>query len=129
MPELVSDQFATSAVARAYDDFFTACSVDRAICATRDAVGISVPMGPQLAPALLLARRVKRLRPDLKIVLGGPTLTLMADSWLEALLASAPDIDAVVRFDGEEPIQHLATQIKAGQWDPRRLPTSTRRAP
>ncbi|MGO8248929.1 B12-binding domain-containing radical SAM protein [Rhizobium johnstonii] len=119
---LIEEAFDRSPVAYSYGAFFAKSGVDDAIRSTKHAVGISVPMGPQLAPALLLARRVKRLRPHLKVVVGGPVLTLMADELLKDLLNGVPEIDAVVRYDGEGPIQHLSAQLAAGAWTPGKIP-------
>ena len=54
-------------------------------------VGISVPMGPQLVPSLLLASHLKAARPQVKVVLGGPTLSLMDTTEIESLLLNPPD--------------------------------------
>ncbi|MGW4704486.1 B12-binding domain-containing radical SAM protein [Streptomyces sp. NPDC004285] len=81
-------------------------------------LGVSVPMGPQLVPALLLAEAVKRIRPDLRIVLGGPTLSLMNEDDLARLLDVHRQVDAVVRFDGEAPLLALYRQADTGDWRP-----------
>ncbi|RFU83255.1 radical SAM protein [Streptomyces triticagri] len=85
-------------------------------------IGISVPMGPQLVPALLLARRLKAQRPHVRVVLGGPALSLMVPAELDALLVDHPEVDAVVRFDGEFPLLSLARLAEAGAWEPERVP-------
>ncbi|KQX57446.1 MULTISPECIES: radical SAM protein [unclassified Streptomyces] len=81
-------------------------------------LGVSVPMGPQLVPALLLAEAVKRIRPDVRIVLGGPTLSLMNEDDLARLLEVHRQVDAVVRFDGEAPLLALYRQADSGDWRP-----------
>lgn len=85
-------------------------------------VGISVPMGPQLVPALLFALRLKEIRPTLRVVLGGPALSLMLVPELEQLLIDYPEVDAIVRFDGEFPLLSLARQAEAEDWEPERVP-------
>ncbi|MFP8883834.1 B12-binding domain-containing radical SAM protein [Streptomyces mangrovi] len=85
-------------------------------------VGISVPMGPQLLPALVLAAHLKSARPGLRCVLGGPALSLMALDDLETLLRSHRAVDCVVRFDGEAPLLSLAEQARDGAWRPDSLP-------
>lgn len=85
-------------------------------------VGISVPMGPQLVPALLLAQTFKTARPDVRIVLGGPAFSLMDPPELDELLRNHRAVDAVVRFDGEFPLLGLARQVRADEWDPGRVP-------
>ncbi|HEU4410562.1 MAG TPA: radical SAM protein [Polyangiaceae bacterium] len=109
-------------VAREYRSFFETSSLPDALSRTRRAVGISVPMGPQLGPALILARLVREVRPDLKIVLGGPTMTLMQPAVLSALLEAVPALDAVVRFEGEPALTALAGQLASGRWDPASVP-------
>lgn len=105
----------------AYTRFFEWAAPERVVGAAR-VVGISVPMGPQLVPTLLLARHLKAQRPDLRIVCGGPAFSLMALGDLEALLAATPSIDAVVRFDGETPLLALVEQQRAGHWSPAAVP-------
>ncbi|MBP5971640.1 radical SAM protein [Brasilonema sp. CT11] len=85
-------------------------------------VGISVPMGPQLVPALVLARHIKSQRPDLTVIFGGPTLSLMNLKDLDRLLTTVKDIDAVVRFDGELPLLRLVEQRQHQKWEPTKVP-------
>ncbi|CAA9290364.1 MAG: hypothetical protein AVDCRST_MAG41-4519 [uncultured Corynebacteriales bacterium] len=91
-------------------------------------IGISVPMGPQLLPALELAEQLKRLRPAAPIVLGGPALSLMSPPEIERLLVGWDAVDAVVRFDGEIPLHQLAVQATTGQWRPEVVPGVSCRA-
>jgi radical SAM family protein len=81
-------------------------------------VGISCPMGPQLVAALMLADLLKEADPGLRVVLGGPTMSLMDPADLETLLDQHPAVDAIVRFDGEKPLLELAQQVLAGRWEP-----------
>ena len=85
-------------------------------------LGISVPMGPQIVPALLLAQVLKAARPDLRIVLGGPALSLMDSQNLDELLKNHRTVNAVVRFDGEFPLLGLARQLRAREWNPTAVP-------
>ena len=90
-------------------------------------VGISVPMGPQLGPALILARHIRHHRPEVRIVFGGPTVSLLGISSVEWLLENHTELDAVVRFDGEFPLAELSRQAMAGQWDAHQVPGVTAR--
>nr|CEL18101.1 Radical SAM domain protein [Kibdelosporangium sp. MJ126-NF4] len=81
-------------------------------------VGISVPMGPELIPALILAELLKKIQPDVRIVLGGPTISLMEPEDIEHLLSSNPAVDCVVRFDGEFPLLELSRQVLDEHWQP-----------
>ena len=85
--------------------------------------GVSLPMGPQLVPGLLLAREVKRVRPDVRVVLGGPTVSLMDEELLTTLLSTHRQIDAVSRYDGELPLAALCGQVApGGTWQPTAVP-------
>ena len=104
--------------AKPYHDFYEyALSVDR-VPTDVGLIGVSVPMGPQLLPALVLAERLKLMRPDAHLVFGGPALSLMSLPEIERLLGAWLAVDAVVRFDGEYPLYELATQSAQGRWDP-----------
>jgi hypothetical protein len=85
-------------------------------------VGISVAMGPQLAPGLLLAAHLGKIRPDLKIVLGGPVISLMAREDRDVILKCCSGVHALVRFDGELPLAMLAEQALRGDWKPDQVP-------
>ena len=85
-------------------------------------VSVSIPVGPQLAPALILARFLKTFRPDLAIILGGSTISLMTLADVEEMLVCNPAIDAVVRCDGERPLKALLEQRRAGSWEPTKIP-------
>ncbi|WP_328869630.1 radical SAM protein [Streptomyces sp. NBC_00287] len=81
-------------------------------------LGISVPMGPQIIPALLMAEAARAAGFSGRIILGGPALSLMDDDDLERLLRSNRAVDAVVRFDGEMPLLKLAQQTASEIWVP-----------
>ena len=85
-------------------------------------VGVSIPVGPQLAPTLILARYLKTLRPNLAIILGGSTISLMTLVDIEKILICNPAVDAVVRSDGERPLEMLLEQRQAGSWEPAKVP-------
>ncbi|MEO6503529.1 MAG: radical SAM protein [Jatrophihabitantaceae bacterium] len=113
--ELVSERFGNSPQARFYEAF-----ADQALagCPGAALVGITVPMGPQLGPAVVLARVLRRRYPAARIVLGGPAISLMDPSDLAMLLTGVTEIDAAVRFDGEKPLLALTQQALAGSWQP-----------
>ena len=62
-------------VTEVYERFYQRAHIAERLCAQTLLVGISVPMGPQLVPSLLLASHLKAARPQVKVVLGGPTLS------------------------------------------------------
>lgn len=64
---------------------------------------LSLHWNQQTRPVIDLAERVKRWRPEAKVVLGGLTASVFAREAAGAL----PFVDAVVRGDGEEPVRQL----------------------
>lgn len=108
-----------------YDRFFVdqvPCLIDGKRPETLFA--LSVPMGPQLLPALrlssVLARWLEGSRS--RVVLGGPALSLLGEGELTCLLEHNRAVDCIVRFDGEGPLHALAEQMAAGEWAPERVP-------
>ncbi|MCA1217114.1 B12-binding domain-containing radical SAM protein [Streptomyces sp. 8L] len=101
-----------------YQDFYDQVGLAERVPRGAVLFGVSVPMGPQLLPALLLAERLKHLHPETPVVLGGPALSLMHLGELERLLVAWPAVDAVVRFDGEFPLEELVLQARRGNWNP-----------
>jgi hypothetical protein len=106
----------------AYMAFFEQTGYAEALPASVCTVGVSVPMGPQLIPSLILARYLRAHRPDLKVVLGGSTFSLMPETDLERILNNNPDVAAVVRFEGEFPLRMIAEQGRTKAWQWSRLP-------
>lgn len=90
--------------------------------------GITVAMGPQLAPACALAAHLRRTRPDARIIFGGPALSLLPEDDLGLLLELVPAIDTIVRFDGEAPLLALARQARSGDWSPHSVANSSTRS-
>jgi hypothetical protein len=106
----------------AYRDFYQYADACGAVGTDTALVGISAAMGPQLLPALVLAQRLKQTRPELRVVIGGPAVSLLSQTELGQLLRSHPAVDAAVRFDGEYPLLALARQALAGLWYPGDVP-------
>ncbi len=114
---LAGDHGASPEILSVYRAFYRHSGIaDRAAGAAL--VGISVPMGPQLIAALMLAAVLKEADPGLRIVLGGPTMSLMDPDDLATLLDQHLAVDAIVRFDGEKPLLELARQVLDGRWEP-----------
>lgn len=65
-------------------------------------VGVSLKWFPHIARALAICRWVKDYSPDVQVVLGGDTATFFADE-----LITSPDVDYVVRGDGEIPLLRI----------------------
>lgn len=115
--DLLQPQFFESPEARVFKRFYENCQFSETLPPDLKVVGISVPMGPQLAPALILADVIKSLKPDVVIVLGGPVFSLMNLEDLERLLVRFLSISAVVRFDGEEPLLKIIELARKGEVD------------
>ncbi len=75
-----------------------------------DVVGITA-MTPTIGAALAIARAIKDAKPELPIVLGGAHATLLPDE----TLAAAPEIDIIVRGEGEETIIELLPALENKQ--------------
>jgi len=101
-----------------YAEFFDRSGYLDSITSHAGIIGLSVPMGPQLVPTIVLARLIKARAPFVKVVLGGPTLSLMDRRDLASLIEENPCLDAVVRFDGEFPLGNLCEQVSNGVWEP-----------
>lgn len=73
-------------------------------------LGISVLTGPTIGSAVRLAKKVKKLRPDLPVIFGGWHPSLVPEQTLK------PDfVDAVVRAQGELTLLELAQRLADGQ--------------
>jgi anaerobic magnesium-protoporphyrin IX monomethyl ester cyclase len=75
-----------------------------------DIAGITA-MTPTIGTALSIARYLKRDRPDIRIILGGPHVTLLP----EETLSSSNDIDIVVRGEGDDTIIELMRALENGK--------------
>lgn len=56
-------------------------------------------------------KMLKKIRPDLRIVLGGPEVTYDVGYWMERL----PEVDYIVIGEGEETFHHLLSEIAGEQ--------------
>ncbi|MEU4221377.1 B12-binding domain-containing radical SAM protein [Actinoplanes sp. NPDC026623] len=90
-------------------------------------VGVSVSADTQLIAAMTLADRVRRERPDVKIVFGGNYVTRMVDRWTEPH-PFFDHVDAFVLSEGEEALPELIRRFVAGT-DPHGIPGVVTRGP
>jgi len=78
-----------------------------------DVVGLTA-MTPTVGTAISIAHHLKQANPNLTIILGGVHATLLP----EETLATAPEIDIIVRGEGEETIIDLLRALEFKQpWD------------
>ncbi len=82
----------------------------KASIAAADIVGLTA-MTPTIGTALDIAKQVKQFRPEVKLIIGGPHVTLMA----EETLAIAPFIDVIVRGEGDESSVELMQAFDGSQ--------------
>lgn len=93
-------------------------ALDRSIFHCASLLGISVAMGPQLGTSLVLARILKREFPAMRLVLGGPVISLLGFDKGRDLLDQFWEVDALVRWEGEAALATLAEQSRDGNWAP-----------
>jgi anaerobic magnesium-protoporphyrin IX monomethyl ester cyclase len=60
-----------------------------------------------------ILRMLKKIRPELRIVLGGPEVSYDTEYWMERI----PEVDYIVRGEGEETFHHLLSVLSA-MYDP-----------
>jgi ribosomal peptide maturation radical SAM protein 1 len=80
------------------------------VLADADVVGLTTCFG-QLFANLCLAQRIKRLRPEVVVVLGGSTVSARVGP---SILAEYPDVDFVVQGEGERPFVGLLDVLSSG---------------
>lgn len=85
-------------------------------------VGLSLAMGPQILPGLVLAQDLARRWPDARIVVGGPVVSLLAGEDLRCLLSELKFVSCAVQYDGEEPLRQLCAQSLRNEWRPKEVP-------
>ena len=93
---------------------FAADAADAIIAGRPDVVGFTTTFS-QTIPALAVARRLRALAPDITIVFGGSNCD---DTMGAALHRNFPEIDYVVRREGEIPLRALLDALAAGDPGP-----------
>ena len=119
---LANASFYTDPRTAVYSSFFEQTRLASSLPKSVSIAGISVAMGPQMGPALILAKYLKTHLPGIAVVLGGSAVGLMAEADIETLLINSPWVDAMVRYDGEYPLEALVKQKDAGMWQPAEIP-------
>ncbi|MEO3945681.1 B12-binding domain-containing radical SAM protein [Gorillibacterium sp. CAU 1737] len=77
-----------------------------------DVVGFSCYIW-NIEETLRISELLKKVLPELRIILGGPEVSYDADIWLKR----SPAVDFIVMGEGEEPFRGLLRQIQgAGNW-------------
>lgn len=85
-------------------------------------VGISIPMGAQLLPAMHFINWFKKnLWPDVPIFFGGPFITLLKNE-LQELIIKKSNLKGLVLYEGEEAIVKIYKQLKSKAPDWNQVP-------
>ncbi|MCG8334153.1 MAG: radical SAM protein [Proteobacteria bacterium] len=116
--DIAADSFRNHWSSRVFRDFYESTGYTDKLPLGVHLIGISVPMGPQLVPSVILAQYLKEKHPHIKVVLGGAVMSLTDTTKLDRLLSGIEAIDAVVRFEGEMPLSSLVQQNRSGCWRP-----------
>jgi hypothetical protein len=101
-----------------YDEVLAAPGHDAAL----RLAGLSLAMGPQLLPGIILAQKLARRSPDTKVVIGGPVISLLAHQDLRRLLSECDFVSCAVQYEGEEPLRQLCVQSMRNKWKPHEVP-------
>ncbi|MBI5481537.1 MAG: hypothetical protein HY906_21955, partial [Deltaproteobacteria bacterium] len=88
--------------------------LDRALRNRPRLVGLSVPFGVQLLPALVVARYCRRALPTAHLCLGGPVPTALGGA-AHGRLVSSGLVDSVVCNEGEAPLEQLVRALRQGR--------------
>ncbi|MCR2802372.1 B12-binding domain-containing radical SAM protein [Paenibacillus soyae] len=72
-----------------------------------DVVGFSCYIW-NIEETITVVNMLRKIKPELKIVLGGPEVSYDTDHWMERL----PEVDFIVVGEGEETFHHLLTEIE-----------------
>jgi ribosomal peptide maturation radical SAM protein 1 len=88
-------------------------TLERALAEPYDIIGFSATFDDQVPAALVLARRLRQMRPEVKIILGGAACF---EEQGDGLVASFPEIDAACHTEGEAVIVPLVEALR-GQRD------------
>ncbi len=107
VPELLLDRLVE--VRQRVPEFLDRCA-DEILAGSPQMVGFTTTFG-QVIASLALAHRIKARAPDMKIVFGGANCE---GEMGEALLLSYPQVDVVVRGEGEAVVVELARAVVAG---------------
>ena len=75
-----------------------------------DVVGFSCYIW-NIEETLEVVRLLKKIRPDLFVVLGGPEVSYDTAYWMEAV----PEIDCIVMGEGEAAFRHLLEELEGGR--------------
>ncbi|MCI3920661.1 B12-binding domain-containing radical SAM protein [Paenibacillus sp. TRM 82003] len=57
-----------------------------------------------------IVRMLKKIRPDVRVVLGGPEVSYDTQYWMERV----PEVDFIVMGEGEETLHHLLRELRDG---------------
>lgn len=94
-----------------YNDFFDEWIKSEELQSV-DILGISISFAKQVLPAFLLARKVRDVYPEKKLVIGGSMMAHLNQEMFELLFQWC---DFVIQREGEYPLEHIVQKTLAGQ--------------
>lgn len=81
-------------------------------------IGLSLHWHYQTYDTLLVAKHIKQSNPDIRIFLGG----IMSSAFAEDILKEYPEIDIVIKGEGEKPIVELVKRLKSNNYNLHDIP-------
>ena len=119
--ETISAITADTGLTHWYREFYLQADLGVRLAHDVSLIGISVPMGPQLFPALILAQILKQVRPGVRIIFGGPALVLCRTPSIEFLLRQQRAVDAIVRLRGGSSALGVGAAVRDRIWAPDKI--------
>lgn len=97
-----------------YIEFLMEQALPRILRERPKAIGISMTYFSQVVPGFTLARLVRRLAPEIKIVMGGAYLTAVEHE-VDRIPTRLLPADAIILHDGEEALEQWLHAVLSGQ--------------
>ena len=105
-PRPICAQFIKDEARNLHHRFYEDTKWDARLAESCDQVGLSLIAPAQFVPAMTLAWRLKRLKPKIRIVLGGAWVTMFVEDLVSAR-EFAELFDVVIQGEGETPLLEL----------------------
>lgn len=96
-----------------FDDEYIYKHVSKYIIKEDMCIIFSITMGPQLKPSIAIAKRIKKIFKNVKIIFGGPVISLMSDVEHKKMLYEEA-VDVLMRYEGEVELPKLIKRIING---------------
>lgn len=93
-----------------YNDDYIEKYITKFIKKEEVCIAFSITMGPQLGPALSIAKSIKKKFPSIRIIFGGPVISLMPND-VHSDILSRGFVDILMRYEGEIELPKLIKKI------------------